>query len=375
MTLSRSLAPVALAAITTGAILASSPKDASALMALESEQLEGGGGGGSYSGTTTTYPNKIIYLHGRSMKGWPSNAKLVTGGATWQHVSLTYNGSDRLTASTPRTAVKNAIATNCRGTNQCVIVCYSAGCARMLLAFEDLRAAGTPADKVVWIQAIASAAGGSEVADKATRWWVKLLAKIFGGSAAIDNDLKVGTMRGTFGYIQNRAPVPMYHMAGSRDMCRKVAFFFKMCGNKYLPGRIGDGAVPTHSSGGFATGGVTYTSCGATGSKYTNRQCQQSALYYGDHRKMVEFGVKAASIRLAGTATLSVSDVGTQDGTEANETYDDTDDEVTSGTSQITSGFSGVTNDDPSVVSSNTCSSGSCSYYSTSSGGGYTSLY
>lgn len=367
------VAPVGLAMVAGAALFVSAPRSASALMAEET-MLEGGGGGGGYTGGTTTTPtyNKIVYLHGRSMSGWPTNARL-QASSSWNHVSLSYNGSDRLTSSTPRNAVKSALRTNCSGSNQCVIVCYSAGCARMLLAFDDLVAEGTPANRVVWITAAGSAAGGTEVADKATRWWVKLLAKIFGGSAAIDNDLRVGTMRGTFGFIQNRAPVPMYHLAGSRDMCRKVAFFFKMCGNKYLPNRVGDGAVPPHSSCGFASSGY-YGSCGATGAKFTNRYAQQSSLYYSDHVAIVGDAVRAASVRLGSTSTLAVPNFGSlSNEPDANEYYEDTD-EKASNTSQVTNNISGNYSGDPSVVTTHTCQDSVCEYLSsgsaTSSGSG-----
>lgn len=373
MKLAARLAPFALAALASAGAFTSAPREASAMMATETE-LEGGGGGGYTGGTTTTTTtyNKIVYLHGRSMNGWPYQARLVAS-SSWNHVSLSYNGSDRLTASTPRTVVRDALRNNCSGNNQCVIVCYSAGCARMLLAFDDLIAAGTPANRVVWITAAGSAAGGSEVADKATRWWVKLLAKIFGGSAAIDNDLKVSVMRSTFGYIQNRAPAPMYHLAGSKNMCRKVALFFKMCGNKYLPNRVGDGAVPPHSACGYASTGY-HGNCNDGYAKYTNRQAQQTYLYAVDHVGIVGEGVKAASYRLGQTATLTVPDFGElTTETDANEVYEDTD-ESASNTAPITNNVPGNTSSDPSVVTTHTCQDGVCDYMSsggaTSSGSG-----
>jgi hypothetical protein len=364
------LAPLGLALIAGAAMFVGGTREASALMQLE--EAEGGGGGGYYAPPPPppTY-NKIVYLHGRSMNTWPSYPRVVASSA-WNHVSLYYNGSDRLTSYGPRTTVKNAIRDNCTGSNQCVIVCYSAGCARMLLAFDDLIAEGTPANRVAWITAAGSAAGGSEVADKATRWWVKLLAKIFGGSAAIDDDLRVGTMRGTFGFIQNRAPVPMYHLAGSRDMCRKVAIFFKMCGNSYLPGRLGDGAVPPHSACGYASSGY-YGNCGVAAAKFTNRQAQQAGLYYSDHVAIVGDALYAATVRLGSTATISVPNFGALSSEpDANETYEDAD-EKAENPAQITNNLSGDSTD-PSVVTTHTCQDGYCdsmsSSYAQPSGGG-----
>jgi hypothetical protein len=350
---------IAAAALTTG-----TPREASALMMQDSAALEGGGGGGgTYTPPPATY-NKIVYLHGRSMNGWPGQGLLQQSGSSWNHVTLSYNGSARLADATVRNTVKNALSTNCRGSNQCVIVCYSAGCARMLLAFDDLAAAGTPVTNVAWITATASAAGGSEIADAATKWYAKLLSKIFGGSAAIDDDLKVGVMRSNFGYIQNRAPVAMYHLAGAgKNLCRKI-LFIKICGNSKLPGNVGDGAVPPHSSCGFANRGY-YPSCStAYGAKYTNRVSQQDAFYYADHTEMVGKGVAAASYRLAGTSTWNSPSANLPETSDPDGdlTYDDGDTHSDT-TQQITDALGGG-NPDPNVVTYDNCGGSTC--YNTS---------
>jgi hypothetical protein len=323
--------------------------------------------------TTTVNYNKIVYLHGRSMGGWPSNG-LVQASSAWDHVTLSYDGSSRLADSTARATVKGALATNCRAPNQCVIVCYSAGCGRMLLALDDLAAAGTPADHVTWITATASAAGGSEVADGATKWYALIIEKIFGGHAAIDFDLKVNAMRSTYGYIQNRAPVSMYHLAGSKDMCRKMFFgLVKLCGNKYFPNGVGDGAVPPHSSCGFASRGA-YANCSATlGTKYTNRLSQQDALFAGvDHGGMIAQGVNAASTRIGSTSTYSVPNFVDDDSTnpDVDLTFDDGDAHAATGsTAQVTASI--IASIDTNVVAADHCNGSTCSNLSQAALTGY----
>lgn len=352
--------------LASATIVGSTPREASAMM--QDVALEGGGGGGGTYEPAPTTNNKVVYLHGRSMNGWPVHLQSTSD---WTHVTLSYNGSARISDSNVRTTVKNAIAANCRGANQCAIVCYSAGCARMLYAFDELAAAGTPADRVTWITATASAAGGTETADAATKWFAKVLSKIFGGGAAIDEDLKVNAMRSNYGFIQNRAPVAMYHLAGSKNMCRKI-WFVKLCGNKYLPGSIGDGAVPPHSACGFAARGY-YPNCnGAYGAKYSNRLAEQDALYALDHRGMVGKGIEMASYRLGRTATLDTGEFGEVADPDADLTYDDGD-LAAARTDQVTDTLGG--SPDPNVVASDSCEYNSTCYTpsevaSTGSGGG-----
>lgn len=369
MTKSIRLAPLALAAVAAAAVFTTaSPKDASALMMLQQDTaLEGGGGGGTYVAPPPTTYNKIVYLHGRSMGTWPAEAKLVAS-SSWNHVVLNYNGSARIYDATVRSTVSNALLSNCSGSNQCVVVCYSAGCARMLYALDELAAKGTPANRIVWITGTASAAGGTEVAEAATKWYAKVLAKIFGGSAAIDDDLKRSVLRGTYGYIQNRAPVSMYQMGGSKNMCRKI-LFVKLCGNKYFPGSLGDGAVPPHSSCGFANSGYFPNCSAAYGAKYTNRVSQQDALFPLDHVGMVGAAVQAASARLGMTATLSTGAMqGETADPDADTTYDDGDTHATN-TAQLTDGIGGSI--DGNIISSDQCSGGACTTLSTAATGTY----
>ena len=373
---------LALATLAAVAIVGGAPRESSAMPLMDSPPPDDGSGGGGGGGRGGGYippaatPNKIVYLHGRSMNGWPASGHLAAS-PEWNHVTLGYDGSARMSDGFVRGVVRDALRNNCTSGsgNQCVIVCYSAGCARMLYAMDELAAAGTPADRVAWITATASAAGGSEVAEAATKWYAKLYSKLFGGSAAIDNDLTRGAMRGSYGFIQNRAPVAMYHLAGGyKNICRRIFFFAKVCGNSRFPGHLGDGAVPPHSSCGFASDGYYPDCADARGAKYTNRLAHQDALFVADHREMVGLGVVAASGRLARTSTWATPQFlpETSD-PDADLTYDDGDAHADPGTAnntaQLTEGL-GVTTSDPNVVAADTCGGGACGSYSGAGGSG-----
>lgn len=247
--------------------------------------------------------NKIVYLHGRSQGGWPGAGRLAAP-SSWNHVTLSYDGSQRVNNSTVRNTVKNALRENCRGDNWCVVVTHSAGMIRYLRALVDLEAEGTPATNVLWVSSAGSAAGGSGLASYTSKWWKKLIAKIFGLYARIDNDLRPSTMRQSFGYIQNKSPAPVYHLGGYKNICKRFAIFFKLCGNSKLTGP-GDGAVAAHSACGFAgTGASNKSHCCASGAKYTNRQPDTCALYPLNHSGIFGKGVENASIRLGWTKYL-----------------------------------------------------------------------
>ena len=279
-------------------------------------------------------PQYIIYLHGRSMNAWPP-AALLGSPTTTVAVNPSYNGSSRIADPTTRSAIRNAISTHCRSTT-CAIACYSAGCARALLALDDLRAAGTPATGLLWTEATASAAGGAETAEISTNGTIRLLAKVFltnpGPDAeVVDQDLTRNSMRGVYGFMQNSATAPIYHLAGNKNICIKTklawyvssgigwvgsliggpvgfviqvaGFFlgsksFKLCGNSVMPGGYGDGVVPVHSAAGYAdTGAHANHNDGAA--KYLLRAYEQVPLFPVDHRgafgPLVQFG----SLRLA----------------------------------------------------------------------------
>jgi hypothetical protein len=254
--------------------------------------------------------NYVVYLHGRSMNGWPSNATLGTTAA-WSHIPMSYDGSASLGNSAIRGSIADTIATYCGTVNQCVVVCYSAGCARMLDAYKLLKDQGRYPANILWSEAAASAAGGSEVAVVSTKWWVKLLAKIFNmeSTAPIDYDVQPNVMRsGAYASIQNQATTPVYHLAGSQDICvtLKVLGFIrvKLCGNSSLPGGHGDGVVPVHSSGGYADQGA-HSSTNDGSAKYVFRAYEQTALYPVDHRGIFGPLVSAGSLRLAVSKTAN----------------------------------------------------------------------
>jgi hypothetical protein len=255
----------------------------------------------------------IVYLHGRSMSGWPSNA-LLGAPAGWSHVPMSFNGSASLGDSAIRSSVSDTIASYCGSGNQCIIVCYSAGCARMLDAFQLLKNQGRYPGGILWSEAAASAAGGSELAAFSTKWWVKLLAAIFNleGAAAIDNDIQPNVMRnGAYASIQNQATAPVYHLAGSQNICvtKRILFIkVKLCGNSRLPGDLGDGVVPVHSAGGYADT-AAHASTNDGGPKYVFRAYEQTPLYAADHISILSPLVSAGSLRLAVGKNVTCSPV------------------------------------------------------------------
>lgn len=277
-------------------------------------------------------PSYVIYLHGRSMSAWPPAARINPNAVS---INPAYNGSSRLSDPTSRAAVRNAIQTYCTSTT-CAIACYSAGCARALIALEDLRAAGTPPSGLLWTEAAASAAGGSETAEISTNGTIRLLAKLFlanpGPDAeAVDQDLTRGSMRGVYGYVQNSATAPMYHLAGNQNICitTKLAWYvssgigwigsyiggpvgfviqvlgfflgskkFKLCGNSTMPGRYGDGVVPVHSAAGYADTGA-HANHQDGSAKYLLRAYEQVPLFDVDHRGIFGPLVQYGSVRAA----------------------------------------------------------------------------
>jgi hypothetical protein len=278
-------------------------------------------GGEAYAG------NYVLYFHGRSMKGWPSYG-LAYAPAGWQHITSTYNGSERINNSTVLSTTKSMLSTYCRGSNYCAILCYSAGCARVLYAFDQLKAAGTPATNVYWTEAFASAAGGTELCNYTSKWWKKFLAKVLGLYAKIDKDLTPSAMRSTYGFFQNDSPVAMYHRAGNRDICKKFLFgLIKICGNKSMPGSKGDGAVPFHSACGYSAAASRTACCDSGIAKYTNRQAGSCSTYGHDHAGMLAVGVVGATTRLGLTKSLSSTNFANNSSgrTDCGSTKDDCD--------------------------------------------------
>lgn len=247
----------------------------------------------------------FVYLHGRSMWSWPSAARITTAnGDPWYHVSPGYDGSARLEDNVVRSQINSAISFHCGGGNQCVIICTSAGCPRMFLSFSDLKAEGRYPTGILWTEAVGSAAGGTEVATIRTRWWAQLIDKWFNIEMpyeAIDEDLPPTQMRGYFSYIQNQATVPVYHLAGGRDICltfRVLGLKKKLCGNQFMPGRYGDGLVPVHSAAGYADAGAHANHADGS-AKYTFRAYEQVPLFDADHVGIFGPYIQYTSLRLA----------------------------------------------------------------------------
>ncbi|HEX4422303.1 MAG TPA: hypothetical protein VH165_30530 [Kofleriaceae bacterium] len=248
--------------------------------------------------------NYIVYLHGRSQTSWPAAAYL-GAPAGWSQVTFSYNGSASLGDSATQTTINNTIATYCGSGNQCVLVCYSEGCPRMLLSFKQLKDQSRYPAGILWTEAAASSAGGSEASVFATKWYVKLIAKIFGleSAAPIDYDIQPNTMlSGTYANIQNQATAPIYHLAGSADMCVKISilwlFHVKLCGNGQLPGGDGDGLIPVHSAAGYSDAGAHASTNDGSG-KFVFRAYEQTPLYALDHLGVVGPMVIMGSLRLS----------------------------------------------------------------------------
>jgi hypothetical protein len=279
----------------------------------------------------------VILLHGRAMTGWPGcqslpdNVGLPAAGsdgiaqinASWPRYSPPYDGSARLADPAVKAAVQDALLSRCTGGKECVIACYSTGCARALIAFADI---GPQLTGLHWTFAIASSAGGTELAS--VDGWIRdaaaaVLNEVPSLERPVDADLTVDNMRNTYGYIQDASPKPMYHVGGTGDFCLTTglktgalwnqtfgnalellcgggntgaflgwlgttmaaeAVEVTMCGNDGLEVEIagvkvidvdskmkgaGDGVVPLHSALGYRTAG-----------EYTGLPTSSSQLYY-----------------------------------------------------------------------------------------------
>jgi hypothetical protein len=107
---------------------------------------------------------------------------------------------------------------------------------------------------------------------------------------------------GAYANIQNQATSPVYHLAGSQDICVTLKILWvvrvKLCANNRFPGNQGDGAVPVHSSAGYADSGA-HASTNDGAAKYVFRAYEQTPLYATDHRGILGPLVVAGSLRLA----------------------------------------------------------------------------
>lgn len=187
----------------------------------------------------------VLYLHGRGNTRWNHSVAAAPG---WTNVTLSYDGSARLSDATTSSQVRNGVARYCSGANVCVVVCHSAGCMRFLKAMDELRATGRE-PSVLWAEAAGSSAGGTKLAEAATA--------TFFFKKPIDQDMRRDSARSTWGYIQDAmAPATMYHVAGRKDQCSWYG-----CGNWVLPAGICDGAVCADSAGGASEPGSFDDGC------------------------------------------------------------------------------------------------------------------
>ena len=208
--------------------------------------------------------NYVVYLQGRSWSSWNGETVTATG---WTSVTLAYNGNERLNGNATNVTVKNAISTYCSGGNSCVVHCYSAGCSRMLKAVYDLRAAGNTLPGLLYAEGSGSAAGGTHLAEISTSGGTAWLAKLIGQQEQVDFDLTTGAARNTYGYTQNSFGANFWQFGGYQDICKSL-LFFKICGNKYLPGTA-DGVVSMDSYAGASSAGGITNGCNAA--KYAYR--------------------------------------------------------------------------------------------------------
>lgn len=245
--------------------------------------------------------NYILYFHGRSQKNW-SGGELVNPPPGWTNVTFSYDGNQRINSDATNVAVRNAISTYCANGNVCIVNAYSAGVYRTLKAMHDLgNHGGIPG--LAYVNAGASAAGGSKLAEVATRGITGFLAKLFGQQTPLDYDLTPGAARNSYGYIQDAAydagGAFMFHTAGSKDLCVKL-WFVKLCSGRTLIGGKNDGVVGFDSAAGYASAGYYGDACTA-GAKYPGRAYETAnAGCYGESRDHFGMSGRASSVLAAG---------------------------------------------------------------------------
>jgi hypothetical protein len=267
---------------------------------------------------TASATNYILYAQGRGWTSWSSQERVNVTGSSWTPVYIAYDGGASINGPAT-TTLRTQLEQKCAAStgNTCIVVCYSAGCLRFLKAMHD---SSVTSFNIVRVSAIASAAGGTKIAQAVTSGSLKTVAKLLGQQEAVDWDLTPAAARGTFGSIQNdmnKTIGTMYHYAGYKDLCKSF-LFVKMCGNKYvnagLTGSKGDGLVAFDSSGGASAQGAYNNLCSSGGSgtqRITSRYAKRAAGVsgaacdgeYRDHAGMVGFGVAKTEAALATTPT------------------------------------------------------------------------
>lgn len=317
--------------------------------------------------TEATAGSYIIYAQGRSWGSWKTDTASVSG---YSNITLSYDGNKRINSSST-TTVKNAISSYCSGGNSCIVHCYSAGCLRTHKAIADLRASGNGLAGLLWLQASGSAAGGSELAGLATKGGTKYLAKLIGQQEAVDWDLTPSAARNNFPH--DKLGAWMYHVAGKKDLCKKL-WFVKICAGLLgaLPGTH-DGVVAMHSAAGYSSAG-SY-SYGCSSGKYPYHTYDSGyASCYGEN--VDHFGIPGVgNYAIDGR---SHSTVGWSDSTSASQCSGTSCDEGFSNSgadfSKTTSGSS-IATDVSSKASATTPSTAAGSCYGKCGGAGGNGCY
>ena len=193
-----------------------------------------------------------IFVHGRSdnhcgtsttdVGNYWGNAKNINTSTTKYFVGYD-GGSDPRTWGSCRaqTQLHSVLTSKCKGSNNCKIICHSAGCYATEY-YLDKTASGLNIDVVI---ASSSAAGGSELANLA-----------FWASNNMNDSLKTGNARGSYNHNDMKG-IGIWALAGYRGTWYASGL---------LPGED-DGAVSFHSTCGHNSTG-SHNSC--TKSRYSS---------------------------------------------------------------------------------------------------------
>lgn len=198
--------------------------------------------------------NITIFVHGKSSNNFcnPDDTKDLVAGSTtnyWGTMANTVSGkkffvgydgtSDPRTYGSCRaqTVLSKVLATRCKGTDVCKIVCHSAGCyaSEYWLSSLGSSTASSMGYKISSVTALAAASGGSELASA-------LNAISFGyGGNAMDQALRVTNARSSFNHNLTGG-LSINHVPGYKGMVGASAI---------LPGED-DFAVAYHSACGMS---------------------------------------------------------------------------------------------------------------------------
>lgn len=248
--------------------------------------------------------NYVFHMQGRSWTGWNNMNSVSAGG--WTNMYFNYDGNSALTNTTTVNEINNALINYCNtSANACVMLCYSAGCLRLVKAVQDLRAVGYSLPGLIWSEATGSAAGGTGLAELATQGGTKILAKLLGQQEKIDFSLTPAAARAQ---PRSNFGVMLYHVAGKVDLC-KGFWIFKLCGNSYVGWGKGDGVVPFHSAFGCASAGAV-SDCNCAKYTYHSFETRINGAYCTgqnfDHLGMANSGCEITRAALAGFGSAPI---------------------------------------------------------------------